>query len=629
MSEIINILILEDVPLDAELMEYELRREGINYLSKLVESREDYLRALDEFKPDLILADHSLPDFDGISALKIAKETIPQVPFILVSGKIGEEFAVDCLQKGATDYVLKSNLSKLVPAVKRALIEVNNKLEEEMVYQSLIESENRYHSLFEFSPISILEEDFSKFKKHIDQLRASGVQNFREYFDDQPEEIKNSLKMVNVIDINKKSLEFFDFNNKDEMFNNLSYYFVEDSLKVFKEQIISLAEGNRSFEGEIPLRTNNGEKKYFYMKLSVPPGFEKTLSRVLAMFMDITERKKAEDVLRNSEERWRQLVENHPTGSIIHSQGRILYANKMSLKLAGATHLNQIVGKDLYDFVHPDYHDLVRDRVKYMSTTGRYGKPTEEKFLRLDGKSLDVEVTAIPLTYMGKPAWQTVFWDITERKQSEYLINESLREKEVLLKEIHHRVKNNMQIISSLLSLQSEYLADKSVEEIFNDCRNRIRSMALVHENLYKSENMARIFFDEYVRTLIKGLINSNKIDTEDINININVDKVLIDVETAIPCGLIINELITNSFKHAFLDRSKGEMGITVKLIDNNFKIIVYDDGVGFPENLDFKNTDTLGLSIVNILVSQLNGEIQLDRNNGTKFEITFKEQDA
>lgn len=212
---------------------------------------------------------------------------------------------------------------------------------------------------------------------------------------------------------------------------------------------------------------------------------------------------------------------------------------------------------------------------------------------------------------------------LEEREQQ---IKSSLEEKEVLLKEIHHRVKNNMQIISSLLNLQSRYVKDKEDKEIFKESQNRVRSMAMIHESLYRTSNLAKINLQEYLQNLISGLFSSYGANPQRIKTQIYLEKVSVDMDKSISCGLIINELISNSLKYAF-PKNEGEINLSLRRLDGNrLEMIIADDGVGFPENLDFRRTESLGLQLVNTLVKQLEGEIELEKTGGTKFKIKFPE---
>ncbi|HMB44863.1 MAG TPA: histidine kinase dimerization/phosphoacceptor domain -containing protein, partial [Candidatus Methanoperedens sp.] len=217
--------------------------------------------------------------------------------------------------------------------------------------------------------------------------------------------------------------------------------------------------------------------------------------------------------------------------------------------------------------------------------------------------------------------------DITERKLAEDQIAQSLREKEVLLREIHHRVKNNMQIISSLLSHQMENINDKKIIDIFTESQNRILSMSLVHEKLYQSRDLRNIDFKEYINDLGINLFQSYDIHSGNIKLNIDVEDILLDIDLAIPTGLIINELITNSLKYAFPDGMKGEIKVLFRSTNENMlELVVSDNGIGLPEDLDFRKTRTLGLHLVTVLAeNQLHGNIDMDRIKGTEFRIKFR----
>ncbi|KYK36056.1 MAG: PAS domain S-box protein [Theionarchaea archaeon] len=209
--------------------------------------------------------------------------------------------------------------------------------------------------------------------------------------------------------------------------------------------------------------------------------------------------------------------------------------------------------------------------------------------------------------------------DLTDHRKAE-----EARKKDVLLKEIHHRVKNNMQIISSLLSLQARYITDEKYKEMFEESQNRIRSMASIHEKLYQSGDLESINFREYIIEMVNRLVRSYG---QDIVLRIDVDDIVLGVDTAVPCGLVFNELVTNALKHAF-PRRKGEVKVGLHAGEGTIELVVADDGVGIPDDVDFRNTETLGLRLVTILAEdQLNGEIRLTRDKGTKFCITFKNE--
>lgn len=200
----------------------------------------------------------------------------------------------------------------------------------------------------------------------------------------------------------------------------------------------------------------------------------------------------------------------------------------------------------------------------------------------------------------------------------------SLREKETLLKEIHHRVKNNMQVISSLLMLQRENIPDPRMRELFRESENRVFSIALVHEKLYRSENLSRIHYGEYLEMMGDHILASRNISSEMITLKIDASDIYLPIDNAVPLSLITNELLTNSLKHAFPDGRKGTIRINLQKRGGDILYQFSDDGIGFSPDIDFKNTTTLGMELVNNLVMQLMGTISLYRDGGTRFEIVF-----
>ena len=215
--------------------------------------------------------------------------------------------------------------------------------------------------------------------------------------------------------------------------------------------------------------------------------------------------------------------------------------------------------------------------------------------------------------------------ELTQRRQAEAHLTASLREKEVLLKEVHHRVKNNMQIVSSLLELQSDVIDDATLLAQFRDSQDRIRSMALVHETLYQSQDLARLDLARYIHTLSAQLVRSYRVDPQRITVQIQVEPVILDIDQAIPCGLILNELLSNAFKYAFPQNRTGAVHVALHAdTAQQAALVVRDNGIGFPDEIDFRHTESLGLQLVAMLTEQLQGTIALERADGTTFTLTF-----
>jgi two-component sensor histidine kinase len=217
--------------------------------------------------------------------------------------------------------------------------------------------------------------------------------------------------------------------------------------------------------------------------------------------------------------------------------------------------------------------------------------------------------------------------DITEKKLANEQIHNSLQEKEVLLKEVHHRVKNNLQVISSILNLQSSYVKDQSTLNILKESQDRIKSMAFIHESLYQTKDFSSINFSEYVVNLSQNLLHSYSSLEHEIKLNLDIQNVFLNLDLAIPCGLIINEIVSNALKYAFVDKKEdAEIMIKMHLMGENLHLQIKDNGVGLPKHIDYRNTESLGLQLVVTLVDQLNGRIELDSAQGAHYNILFKQ---
>jgi two-component sensor histidine kinase len=234
--------------------------------------------------------------------------------------------------------------------------------------------------------------------------------------------------------------------------------------------------------------------------------------------------------------------------------------------------------------------------------------------------------TAIRNTWLYTKAQK----EIVERTQAEARIREALTEKEVLIKEVHHRVKNNLQVISSLLNLQAAEISDPDTLNVLRESQNRVRTMALIHEKLYQSSDLARIDFSTYLQSLVYSLAQSYRVRADRVSVEVHADKILLDLDTAIPCGLIVNELVSNSIKYAFPGDRSGKIQVSCSLrSDKDYSLMVCDDGIGLPDGFDYTKSTSLGLKLVNSLIHQIDGELMVNNLHGTRFEIHFSKPET
>ncbi|MEH2024279.1 PAS domain S-box protein [Nostoc sp.] len=351
--------------------------------------------------------------------------------------------------------------------------------------------------------------------------------------------------------------------------------------------------------------------------------------------VEITERQRIEEALRESEQRFRAAFHQAAVGiAHVAIDGSWLLVNQKLCDILGYT-LEELELLTFQDITHPEDLNINLKYVDQILADNIQTYSMEKRYFRKDNSIVWVNLT---VSLMREPSGEAKYFisvveDISdrqaaqrERQQWEEQIKASLLEKEVLLKEIYHRVKNNLQVISSLLNLQSAYIKDKDDLVIFQQSQQRIASMALVHEKLYQSQDLARINFGEYIRDLVASLFTAYEVNEDAIALRINTDDgVYLGLDTAIPCSLIIHELVSNSLKHAFPKVSNGSIDIEIKrTINHDLTLIVSDNGIGLPPNFDLKKLASLGWELVDALTDQLAGNISITGATGVECQLTF-----
>jgi PAS domain S-box-containing protein len=537
-----------------------------------------------EFHPDIIFIENPREEdaiyFETVKMLKALK-----TPLIIVLNPEYEKTLGDDLREDYVYSLKTMDLNEVRCSVEMALH--TSKIQKE-----LIRKEKRFKTLYNEAPLAY------------QSLNQEGF----------------------IIEVNRKWLEklgykrgdvlghwfgeFLTPESREDFMNNFSRFKIEGKISGLRLLMLRKdgSDLNLLFKGRVSYDENGNFKQTHFI------------------FQDITKQLKVEKALKESENYYKAIFENRGAASVIvEEDDTISLINSAFEDLCGYSK-EEVEGKMAWhQFVSDKDLDFMKE-YRSLRLEDPSSVPNNYEFELVDRddnlKNILITVSMIPGTRKSLMS----LMNITKLKDTENELKSSLKEKDLLLKEVHHRVKNNMQIISSLLSLQSSYIEDETVRTLFQESQNRIRSMAMVHEKLYKSENMSKIDFKQYMSDLVDSLSYNHRINPD--NVNKNMEPVLFDVETAIPCGLIVNELVTNTFKHAFPDGNVGE--ITVELFKEGDTVFlkVSDSGIGFPEDIDFKNTKSLGLKLVNSLVMQLDGEIQLDTTNGTTFTVSFTRSD-
>ncbi|PKL73721.1 MAG: hypothetical protein CVV29_02005 [Methanobacteriales archaeon HGW-Methanobacteriales-2] len=344
------------------------------------------------------------------------------------------------------------------------------------------------------------------------------------------------------------------------------------------------------------------------------------IEKICVIIKDITELKLAEENLKKSEQKYHDLFDNARIG-LFRSKAddnTLIDVNRKITELSGFTKEELLSNVSIIKFL---YHEELEKLTKKLGKKGR----VEEHEISIITKKGKIKTALVSLKlYPDEGYIEGTASDVTKQKKLEKQLKKSLKEKEILLREIHHRVKNNLSVISSLINLQSMNFDDPKIINAFADVYDRSLSMALIHEELYQSNDLKSVNFSDYLNTLCNNLYQSHITYPDQVNLNLNIEDLDVDIEIATPLGLIVNELFTNCMKHAFPDTQTGTVTVEFYKEDQKYKLTVQDDGVGLPADLDIENTESLGLNLVKNLTNQIDGKLIYKVKNGTNFTIKF-----
>ncbi len=714
----VKILFVEDLPTDVTLAEREFKKSGIAFESRRVDTKESFQEALLLFRPDLVISDFSMPVFDGMSALVLARNFDPLIPFIVLTGSMNEDTAVACMKAGASDYVIKEHMSRLVFASLEAM--ERKKLQENISRQAdlLRQSEERYRSIFMGSSAVMLMID---------------------------------AEDTVIVDANKAAMNFYGWPENELIGKKMNQINVADPL-VYKEQLKMAVSGQR---GRFEFRHTLANGTIVDVEVHANPI---TIGGKLYLFSivhDITERVAAEAerdvasaklfhylstsptitysmVLENGKSRWNWISEN--VSSILgYSVKDVLtedwwFNNLLALdRMTALKGISALASRDSciqeYRFMRQDRSVVwLRDEMRLYKGDGVLGeivgtltdiseKKNFEQEIFLKSSALDAADNAVIITdrlgtiewmnhafctlsgysmeeAKGKnprqlvksekqdPSFYRAMWDtimaaqvwrgelvnrkksgalyteemtitpivdaagriehfiaiksdITQRVASNAKLESSLREKEVLLREVHHRVNNNMQIISSLLSLSAENVLDTAVRHKLAKVTRRIRAMSFVHLQIYESDNVTQIDFSLYMNNLVNDLLQEYYPESGRPQAVFEMEEIVLTLEAAIPAGLIVSELVSNALEFAFADMpSTALLTISLhKLEGGDVEIVVRDNGRGLPAGFSQQDQSTLGMRLVEILSSQLRGKVSFKVGNGTVATLRFNNE--
>jgi PAS domain S-box-containing protein len=470
--------------------------------------------------------------------------------------------------------------------------------------------------------------DITQRKKAEEKIREKAV-FFESLFENSPEAVAFLDQTGRVIKVNKEFEKMFGY-KIDEMKGKLLDNFVArgEFLKE-AEQIRKKTDKGEKIELEAIRFKKDGTSFDVHITES-PIKYDNQIIGKYVIYRDISARKKAERKLKESEKRYRELVELADAGIIIDDKyGHVVYANKRLAQILGYKSNKELKKLTIYDYIHPDDREKVLNYHQRRVLGKRAPQLYEFKGIRKDGKTIYLEVAVSPImTEKEIIGTRSYIWDITDRKKMEKTLKKALNEKSIMLQEIHHRVKNNMQIIISLMRIQARKAKHKETKDCLQALQNRVYSMSLIHDHFYQKPDLDKINIASYVKQLIDHLFFIYNKKQKQIQVNLDLEEIYLDLNKAIPFGMLVNEVISNVLKHAFPGRKKGELSLRIYRDGNkNIRLLVNDTGVGLPKEVDIENPSTMGLQLIRDLTKQLRGEIQIKSNGETQIKVIFPEK--
>ncbi|WP_292757642.1 PAS domain S-box protein [Methanobacterium sp.] len=580
-----NILLVEDEMVEAMNLKRSLQSMNYNVVA-IASYGEEAVEKAKKLKPDLILMDIILKgSMDGIAAAKAISKL--EIPVIYVTALPDDATINRALISAPYGYLIKPfDFRKLKISIEVALYKkkMENKLKrsQDYYYQTIFENTGAATIIVEENNlISLVNMEFSSLTGY------------------PKEEIEGKMMWT----------EFFAPEDIGQMEENHRLRRIDPDY------------APRNYEAR--LVAIDDTIRYVYLTVTMLPGTRKSMVSIL----DMTELRRSKKVIEESREKFKSIFKNAAEAIILFDcQGNIIESNDKIEEIFGFKK-EEIMGHNFMSIVAMMEMDYEEARIVFNHLiSGNQLKQVEWAVKNKNGKEVIFRVRpSIIKNENSINGILLIMEDITELKKVENSLKHSLEEKEILLREIHHRVKNNLQIISSLLSLQRIQVEDKQTADILWECQGRVRTMAMIHENLYQSQDIGFINFSNYVEKLLYDIFNSYRVDKGSINLNTLIQSVEMGIETAMPCGLVINELATNSIKHAFPE-GNGTIKVELKSDGKSYVLTFADDGIGLPQNVNPQKSKKLGLMVVKTLVNQLNGAMEIDRTNGTKFTIKFQE---
>lgn len=399
----------------------------------------------------------------------------------------------------------------------------------------------------------------------------------------------------------------------------------KEDIPIVEGIIDKINNGFDDFESEYRFYTKSGQIIWLLTRTKVIRDDKGNMVNTITASSDISERKKAELALKESEERYRLLTEAAPVGIMVQTGGKVTYINPFGLSLLEAQNLEDIKGNDVMKYVHPCNYDNTTERLKKLySKALNYAEPIEEILITEQNNARDMMVSGISINYNGQTAVCNVFHDISNIKEAQRQLEKALKEKNTLFKELHHRIKNNLQLVSSLLIIKSQSTNNVELKNFINETSARIQTMSGIHDQLLKLEEIDQLNTKEYIEELAGHLLERYSTNPKLYNLNLKVENHNLHIDRILTLGLLINEIVSNAIKYAYPQEQGGEISISLKKNANSFNLLISDFGQGFSSEQLSKENQSLGIWLIELFCLQLKGCLHYNLNHGVEFSVEF-----
>ncbi len=592
MSTLYRILLLEDIESDAELIQAELRRADFGCICKWTDNETDFKQLVHDFSPDIVLSDYSMPAYDGMAAVQYVAETSPFTPVIIVTGSINEETAVACMKAGAVDYILKDKLKRLGPAVTIAIKAGRIRKEHDLLQQELVYREKYYRGILKYmhDEVVVISKDYIITDINNSELKLLGK------------------KRENIIGQHCYTV-LYGYDSPCPEYGKECYH----------PHLFATGEKVR-----YQRRTTGTDGTQKTVDILISPLFDEqhAVARAIVSFRDITDFVQAKESLIKLS----LAVEQNPTGIILMDlSGKVEYVNAAFSAISGYTK-EEILGKSMDILTCGDFTQQEREKLRNESTNGITKKQVFHN-RRKDGSEYWVASQFAPFTNTeGELAgYVEVQEDITESLENRKKIENNLKEKQLLLHEVYHRVNNNLQIIISLLNMQQNLANTPAEVDILRTAKNRLETMAIIENSIYGEENFNQIRVGDIITAIFDMLRDSYSIPYGAISFTKEITVEGLALTHAQPVSLVVHELLSNCMRHAF-PHGRGTINLTLGKQDSTGYILeVTDDGKGLPPDIDPKESKSTGFNLVYLLgEGQLGGKVLITSDKGTRVTLTF-----